>query len=133
MARKLIETISVPNSTMVAKVYRDSTWDEYRVVFYLDGKKVEGADMHTSDNDDAMRTALSECNRHVKADPRQTRTDTLLGQWKGHSNEWNALHGVLCMSHGLKGADYDLVESCFDGIRIAGRLDEINASFKVAA
>ena len=58
-------------------------------------------------------------------DPRQTRTDVLLRRWHGKPGEYPALHGVLCMPHGLSGDDWKLAESVFDGMRIALRLDEL--------
>lgn len=41
----------------VAKVYRDSDWEEYCVTFYANGSKLANADYHTSDKADAIDTA----------------------------------------------------------------------------
>lgn len=57
----------------------------------------------------------------------QKRTDQLLERLARHPDrEWNMLHGVLCMSHGLGCDDTQLSDAVFDGNRIAGRLDELN-------
>jgi hypothetical protein len=68
MARRLIQMLdnfeppyigfTLPGSHLrEAKVYRDAEWDEYRVVFYVDGKKQMGADYHDSDRTSAIQTA----------------------------------------------------------------------------
>jgi len=57
MPRRLIATFT--ESKRVAKVYRDSEWQEYRVTF---GWLSPDADYFTPDKDDALDTA-----RHVVA------------------------------------------------------------------
>lgn len=58
MARKKIHTaVSASTGYKEAKVYRDAENDEYRVCFYIDGKKIHEADYHTSDKNDALHTA----------------------------------------------------------------------------
>ena len=39
------------------KVYRDTVWDEWRVILLVNTHKVEGADYQTDDMDDALNTA----------------------------------------------------------------------------
>lgn len=62
MTRRLIHTETVLNRT--AKVYRDAEWEEYRVIFFKDGKKVPGTvhglttDYHTDDKQDAYLMAI---------------------------------------------------------------------------
>ncbi len=50
----------------LAKIYKDSDWDEYRVKFYTDGKyDGEDSDHHTDDKEDAVNTAKSQItNKH---------------------------------------------------------------------
>lgn len=55
MALRKIETFTGNNR--VAKVYRDSEWNEYRVTYMLDGAKIVGGDYHTDDKQDALDTA----------------------------------------------------------------------------
>ena len=59
MTRKKIAEFDPPDGDKGAKVYRDSEWNEYRVVFYRSTVKQEGADYHTSDRQDALDTAAS--------------------------------------------------------------------------
>lgn len=54
---KLIATHTSSDGKKVAKVYRDSEWDEYHVKHYTDGKHHTKADYHTDDKDDAHGTA----------------------------------------------------------------------------
>lgn len=54
---RLIKTES--QGDKVAKVYRDSEWNEYRVVYLLNGSKLNNADYHTSDKVDALDTAAN--------------------------------------------------------------------------
>lgn len=63
-------------------------------------------------------------------DPRQSRTDVLFKRLRGKPTEYTVLHAIMCMSHGLSGDDYKLAESVFDGMRIAQRLDEMNAAVR---
>lgn len=44
-------------SGLVAKVYRDEEWDEYRVSIFHMGQWGETSDYHTNDKADAMGTA----------------------------------------------------------------------------
>jgi len=44
---------------LVAKLYRDSDWQEWRVKFFKDGVYLEGNDYHSSDASDAREVALS--------------------------------------------------------------------------
>lgn len=55
MARKKIHTAI--NGDKQAKVYRDAEYNEYRVCFWLDGVKINNADYHTDDKQDAIDTA----------------------------------------------------------------------------
>lgn len=55
MALRKIHTAT--GSDKVAKVYRDVEWNEYRVIYYLNGQKLNGADYHTDDKADAINTA----------------------------------------------------------------------------
>lgn len=62
MARRLINSVvsfipGVTGTHREAKVYRDSEWDEYRVVFYVEGRKQTGADYHETDKETAEHTA----------------------------------------------------------------------------
>lgn len=57
MARKLIETIKNETLGNIAKVYRDTEWNEYVVVFCVLGVKQACADYHTDDKEDALNTA----------------------------------------------------------------------------
>lgn len=40
-----------------AKVYKDSTWQEFQVKFYIAGILQKGADYHTGSRSDALGTA----------------------------------------------------------------------------
>lgn len=62
MARKKIQTYT--NGNREARVYRDSEWEEYRTVFYVDGVKQQNADHHTDDKQDAFATAERWVNTH---------------------------------------------------------------------
>lgn len=54
----LVKTFIVRNH--VAKVYRDTDWNEYRVKFVLNGTPLfPDADYHTDDRQDALETAQS--------------------------------------------------------------------------
>lgn len=55
MSLRKIQTVAGVDK--VAKVYRDSEFDEYRVTFFLNGQKINGADYHTGDKQDAIDTA----------------------------------------------------------------------------
>lgn len=57
MARKKIHTATNAVTGHQAKVYRDAEFNEYRVCYWLDGSKVNGADYHTDDKQDAISTA----------------------------------------------------------------------------
>lgn len=50
----------------VANVYRDSEYDEYRVIFYRYGQRVKGADYHTNDKQDAIDTGKNWINNEIK-------------------------------------------------------------------
>lgn len=54
---RLVATHTSTDGKKVAKVYRDSDWDEYRVKHYSNGKYLEDGDYHTTDKDDAHGTA----------------------------------------------------------------------------
>jgi ribonuclease HII len=55
MARKLIDTIE--NGTAVAKVYRDSEWDEYVVDLEIDEIEQHDCGYSTDNKEDAINTA----------------------------------------------------------------------------
>lgn len=55
MARRLIARIEDGNK--VARVYRDTEWDEFVVKFWVDGERREQADYYTNDRGDAISTA----------------------------------------------------------------------------
>lgn len=57
MARRLITKITNSATNRVAKVYRDTEWNEYVVEFYIAGTKQAGASYHTDDLQDAEGTA----------------------------------------------------------------------------
>lgn len=63
--RKLILTVEAFAGDH-CKVYRDSEWNEYRVVFYRDSIKQEGADYHTDDKADAISTAATHCIKLIE-------------------------------------------------------------------
>lgn len=73
MARKLIRTFTTNDRT--AKVYRDSEWGEWRVVFYLDGVKQAGSDYHAGDKEDSLHMAALYCEG-PKAAPEGARAIT---------------------------------------------------------
>lgn len=54
MTRRLIQTVK--NGDNVAKVYRDSEWEEYVVRFFTCGAE-QGTGYHTNDKKDALSTA----------------------------------------------------------------------------
>lgn len=58
MSRRLIAVVTpdVANGRE-ARVYRDDTWDEYRVRLVVDGRVVPAADYFTDHTTDAMATA----------------------------------------------------------------------------
>jgi hypothetical protein len=61
-------------------------------------------------------------------DDQNRRTDELLANFRGNPHEFQMLKGILCMDHGLKlRADRELADSLFNDLRIASRMDEINA------
>ena len=41
----------------LAKVYRDSTWGEYRIKFWQEDEYMKEADYHTTDKDEALQFA----------------------------------------------------------------------------
>lgn len=55
MARKLIHTEVNANRTV--KVYRDSEWNEYRAVLYVDGVKDLNSDAFDDDKESILGTA----------------------------------------------------------------------------
>lgn len=57
MALRLLDEIANDARTRIAKVYRDTEWQEYRVKFTQDGARLPDADYHTTDRDDATHTA----------------------------------------------------------------------------
>lgn len=61
---RLIHTVEI--DVKLAKVYRDSEWQEYRVKFYVDGVYQVEADYHTEHKQDAIDTA-DEWAEHVEA------------------------------------------------------------------
>ncbi len=86
--------------------------------------------------DKARATRQANKAKRLQAD-KARRTALLLAQWAKYPElEYKALHGVLCMGHGLEGADLELCNSVFDTLAVATRLDEINrtaiASYKAS-
>lgn len=67
-AAKLIKTHTSADGKKVAKVYRDSEWDEYHVKHYTDGKHHTKADYHTDDKEDAHGTAKHFVKEGVELD-----------------------------------------------------------------
>lgn len=65
---------------------------------------------------------------------KQERTAKLIEDFRGNKHEFEMLKGVLCMGHPFDctTTDFDLVDSVFDGLMIASRMDELNG-FAVAA
>lgn len=61
---RLVSKVQAGNK--LAKIYKDSDWDEYRVKFYTDGKyDGEDSDHHTDDKEDAVNTAKFQItNKH---------------------------------------------------------------------
>lgn len=60
MALRLKQTILPKRATeqcLMARVYRDADWSEYRVKFFRAGQHMNGADYHTADLSDAVDTA----------------------------------------------------------------------------
>lgn len=66
--------------------------------------------------------------RITDTDPtgKQRRTDQILARWKGKHNEWQALHGMMCLTAGWDVHDACEVMDLFDSVQLAARLDEIN-------
>lgn len=65
MAKRLIHTATHTTGAgtiHTAKVYRDSDWNEWFVVFACAGVKLEKSTYHTGDKADAIDTA----NYHIK-------------------------------------------------------------------
>lgn len=54
---KLIQTLTFNNR--IAKVYRDTDWNEYRVQFWDCKVYQSGADYHTHDRQDAVAPAIT--------------------------------------------------------------------------
>lgn len=57
MARKILSIHSNSLTLASAKVYRDTDYGEFVVVFYRQGVKQVGANYHTDDRKDAESTA----------------------------------------------------------------------------
>lgn len=56
----------------VAKVYRDTEWNEWRVRFWYCKVYLNEADYHTDDREDAMDTAMLILERQAMRDSRPT-------------------------------------------------------------
>jgi hypothetical protein len=54
---RLVTSIASSHTKRVAKVYRNSEWDEYQVKYYRNGIYQSEADSFTDDKDDAVGTA----------------------------------------------------------------------------
>ena len=94
MARRLIHTETVLNRT--TKVYRDAEWEEYRVVFYIDGKKQPDADYHTDDKKDAYRSAISWTWAHLDLAPHgKAIRDRVVKFAKANGTGWMGWRGQL--------------------------------------
>lgn len=62
MSLRLKATILPKRATeqaLMARVYRDADWSEYRVKFFRQGQHMVFADYHTADLTDALETARS--------------------------------------------------------------------------
>lgn len=63
MSRRLIDTARpfgpFGKPGHVAKIYRDSDWNEYQVDLYIDNVKQPDATYHTDDKQDAINTAVA--------------------------------------------------------------------------
>lgn len=57
MAYRLHSTHHNPALGKVAKLYRDSEWNEWKVIFILDDSHIAAADYFTDDKVDALATA----------------------------------------------------------------------------
>lgn len=117
----------------MTRVYRDSVNNEFYVKYIVHGTHLGTSDYFTSDKDDALSTAkvmIGWIDPAIAAaeSGKQRRTTKLLDAMRGHINEFARLQGILCMSHALDHEDDKLVSSCFDNLRIAQRMDEINAA-----
>jgi hypothetical protein len=60
--RKVQTVLGRVDSIGDAVIYRDNDWNEYRVLQFINGEYVPGADYHTSDKEDAEATALLMAN-----------------------------------------------------------------------
>lgn len=61
---KKVAQFSSASTGHIARVYRDTEWNEYRVKFYRpDGEHLIGADYCTDDKTDAYDTAQSQVSR----------------------------------------------------------------------
>jgi hypothetical protein len=58
MALRLTDTYTNEDTNEVAKVYRDTDWQEYRVKFYINGVYQIDADYYDSDKVSAQQTAM---------------------------------------------------------------------------
>lgn len=57
MSLRLVTSIASGHTNKVAKVYKDSEWQEYIVKCYHKGVEQFNASYHTDDKDDAIGTA----------------------------------------------------------------------------
>lgn len=67
MALKLLRGIYAGD--YMAKIYRDSEWNEYRVKFYVKGVHQKDGDFHTDDKEDAFATAGGQLDRYQSKNP----------------------------------------------------------------
>lgn len=66
MAKRIIEKFWT--GTVMVKVYRDSEWDEYSCVLFIDGiKQREATNYYTTDKEDALNTANAMMLREFNA------------------------------------------------------------------
>ena len=66
MTLRKICTINAISSEKIAKVYRDSEFNEYRVTFHLNEyHHLREADYHTDDKQDALDTAKRWTNENM--------------------------------------------------------------------
>lgn len=55
-AQRLLDTLSSSNGKVVAKLYRDTEWEEFIVKLWVGGVYQSNADYHTDDKGDAQST-----------------------------------------------------------------------------
>lgn len=70
-------------------------------------------------------TASKTLTVNTTDDGRRERTEAMLAKFRGLTDEWVMLKGVLCMSHGLSCYDALELDKVLDTDLIAQRMDEM--------